>query len=51
MACPGCEVVPTLESNAIRLYLAPKLAQTRATATGQAGQRAKKRRLEAGVFP
>lgn len=35
MACPGCEVVPTIESNASRLYLAPKLAHTRATAIRQ----------------
>ncbi|MCK8516010.1 EAL domain-containing protein [Methylonatrum kenyense] len=32
MACIGCEVVPSLPQGDIRLYLAPKLAHTRAVA-------------------
>lgn len=31
MACIGCEVVPSLPQGDIKLYLAPKLAHTRAT--------------------
>ncbi len=51
MACPGCEVVPTLESDASRLYLAPKLAHTRATAIRQLTDRGwEVERLDDNVF-
>ncbi|MFV8834868.1 EAL domain-containing protein [Aquisalimonas sp.] len=39
MACQGCEVVPTMQAQAGRLYLAPKLAHTRATAIRQLQRR------------
>ena len=51
MACPGCEVVPTLENRASRLYLAPRLAHTRATAIRQLADRGwEVERVEDNVF-
>lgn len=39
MACPGCEVIPTLRTQASYLYLAPKLAHTRAMAVRRLRER------------
>lgn len=39
MACPGCEVIPTLQTQASYLYLAPKLAHTRTMAVRRLRER------------
>lgn len=51
MACQGCEVVPTMQAEAGRLYLAPKLGHTRATAIRELQRRGwTVERLEDNVF-
>lgn len=51
MACPGCEIVPTFRSDASRMYLAPRLDHTRATAIRQLRARGwRVERLENNVF-
>lgn len=51
MACPGCEVIPRIDPKASRLYLAPKLAHTRAAAIRQLRDRGwEVERLDENVF-
>ena len=39
MACPGCEIVPKLRTDASRLYMAPKLSHTASVTMRQLGDK------------